>query len=372
VAALTFVVSVGAAAERKLLATVRQLFGASSIVVTGGGGFFLGGPRGEAVRLTLDDIEALAQELPAIEAWDPLQVLPQAQVRHGDRTRSVRLLGQSERSERVWDRTAARGEYFDAASVAGSARVAVIGETVARELFGDEDPLGAELLVGSVPFRVIGVLQRFGTDVHGIDRDNEIIVPISTLMRRVLNVDAIRAARLLVRDPALVEEAAREVKRILRERHALAPGQPDDFTVVTSVAVRRMVGRTERVLFLYLPLVAGVSLLAGAAVAASLMLASVNERTGEIGLRRAVGARSGDVRLQFLLETAVTTIAGGLGGILIGAGVGLLVASRMGLTGALPATAILLGIVVSVATGLLAGVLPARRAAMLQPADALR
>ncbi len=372
VAALTFVLSVGRAAERKILGTVRQLFGASSIVVSGGGGFFMGGPRGESARLTLDDIEAVVQQVPVIEAWDPIQVLPGAPARHGERSTTVRMMGQSERSERVWDRGASRGEYFDAAAVAGSARVAVIGETVVRDLFGNEDPLGAELLVGSVPFRVIGVLQRFGTDVHGMDRDNEIVVPITTAMRRVMNVDSIRAAKLLVRDPTQVGAVTAEVQRLLRERHHLVSGQPDDFIVVTSLAVQRMVGRIERILFLYLPLVASVALLAGAAVAASLMLVSVNERTGEIGLRRAVGARPSDIRSQFLVETAVTTLGGGLGGILIGSALALLMASRFGLSGVFSPTAILLGIVLSIGTGLLAGVLPARRAALLPPAEALR
>jgi putative ABC transport system permease protein len=372
VAAVTFVVSVGAAAEQKILTTVSQLFGASSIIVSAGGGFFMGGPRGEAARLTLDDIEALAREIPAIEVWDPMQVLPGASVRRADLATTARVLGQSERFERVWGRGASRGEMFDVTAVTGSARVAVVGETVARALFGTEDPLGGEVLIGPVPFRIVGVLQRFGTDLHGMDRDNEVVVPVSTAMRRLLNVDSIRAAKLLVRDPNAVEDATREVKRVLRERHGLAPGQPADFTIVTSVAVRLMVARTERVLFLYLPLVAGVSLLAGAAVAANLMLSSVSERTGEIGLRRAVGARPEDIRLQFLVETAMTTLAGGALGILLGEGAALIVADHLGLHGVLPGPAILLGLLLAGGTGLLAGVLPARRAALLQPADALR
>lgn len=372
IGALVFVLSIGGAAERKLLETVRQLFGASSIVVSSGGGFFMGGPRGEGARLTLDDVEAVAAELPGIEVWDPLQVLPGAEVRYGDRSTTVRLFGQSERAERVWGRGAARGEHLDAADVAGSARVAVVGETVVRELFGEEDPLGAEIRVGSVPLRVIGVLQRFGTDIHGMDRDNEIVVPITTAMRRLLNVDTISAAKLLVGDPAQVAATSGEVERLLRERHGLSAGQPDDFTVVTSLAVQRMVARTERILFLYLPLVAGVSLLAGGAVAASLMLASVSERVGEIGLRRAVGARPADIRLQFLVETAVTTLGGGLLGGALGTGVAMLAADRLGLRDAFSVGAIAAGLALSIAVGLLAGVLPARRAAALQPSEALR
>lgn len=372
VAALTLVVSIGEAGERKILATVRQLFGGSSILLSAGGTNFMGGPRGQAARLTLDDLEALARELPGIAAWDPQQVLSGAAVRYGEANGTARVLGQSERSEQVWGRGVSRGDFFDAAAVAGSARVALLGETVARELFADEDPLGAEILVGSVPLRVLGILEPFGTDVHGMDRDDEVVVPISTAMRRLLNVDTIQGAKLLVEDPKVVAETAREVRRFLRDRHALASGQPDDFSLITSVQVQEMVAKTRRVLFLFLPLAAAVSLLAGGVVAASLMLASVNERVGEIGLRRAVGARPRDIGRQFLLETAVTALGGGLAGIALGSWAAWLLAERLNLGDVLSPKAMLLGLLAAAMTGLLAGVVPAQRAARLAPADALR
>jgi putative ABC transport system permease protein len=284
----------------------------------------------------------------------------------------VRLLGQSERSPRVWDRGVSQGEYFDAAAVAGSTRVALVGETVARALFREEDPLGAEIQIGSVPFRVAGILERLGTDIHGMDRDNEIVIPISTAMRRVMNVDTIRAAKLLVRDPGRVEATAKEVRHLLRERHTLAEGQPSDFTLMTSTEVQRNVRQVERVLFVYLPLVAGLSLLAGGAVAATLMLSAVNARVGEIGLRRAVGARPRDIRLQFLVETAITAVGGGLVGAAIGTGLAIYLAGRMHLGVGVSPPALALGLALAAGTGLLAGVVPARRAARLEPAAALR
>ncbi|MEW6364814.1 MAG: ABC transporter permease [Acidobacteriota bacterium] len=371
VAALSFVVALGGAAVNKLLATVQQLFGASSIVVSSGGGFFMGGPR-DATRLTIDDIEAVVRDVPGIDTWDPMVVVPDASVRRGDRNCLVRLMGQSERAERAWSRGAERGRFIDATDVAGSARVALIGETAARALFAEDYPDGQDIQIGSVPFRVVGILERFGTDIHGMDRDNEIVIPVTTAMRRVMNVDSIRAAKLLVTEPADVEAVTREVSLALRARHRLAQGQPDDFTVINSVAVRQMVGRIERVVFLYIPLVTATSLLAALAVAASLMLASVNERTAEIGLRRAVGARPADIRLQFLLETAATTLAGGIAGVILGGLVTALVAARISLSARLGPGAIALGLALSLLTGLLAGVTPARRAALLRPSDALR
>jgi putative ABC transport system permease protein len=372
VAALTLVVSVGQGAERKILTTVRQLFGASSIIIVAQHSQLMGGPRPDASRLTLDDLEHVAEQLPGIEVWDPQQALVGASVRHGDAATTVRVLGQSERSERVWSRSVSRGEYFDATAVRSSARVALIGTTVARELFDGEDPLGTDILIGSVPFRVLGILESFGTDVHGMDRDNEVVVPISTAMRRLMNVDTIGAAKLLVKDPAQADEIARQAGQILRARHAVPAGQPDDFTIISSLEVQRMVGSIQRILMLYLPLVAGVALLVSGIVSATLMLVSVNERVGEIGLRRAVGARPEDIRLQFLIETAATTLGGGVAGIALGYAGAQFAASRLQLGEILSWQAVLLGIAVSAITGLLAGVWPARRAAKLNPAEALR
>lgn len=372
VAALTLVISAGQAAERKTIETVSRMFGDSAILIFDGGGHVMGGPRGQGTRLKLDDIDAIAKEIPNVESWDPQQGLPGGSVRHGDVAKQVRVMGESERSEHVWGRRASRGEYFDAAAVKTADRVAVIGETVVRRLFQDQDPLGAEIRIGSVPFRVIGVLEPWGTDPHGMDRDNEAIVPISTLMRRVTNVDTIASAKLLIRDSGAAERTRDEIRRILRERHALAANEPDDFTIITPAEVRGMVGQIRKVLFLYLPMVAGVALVVGGLVSAILMLVSVNGRTAEIGLRRAVGAEMGDIRLQFLVESAATTIAGGALGIALGYAGARGVAIHMHLGEVELFTAVLLGIVASIVVGLLAGVIPAMRAARLHPVDALR
>jgi len=371
VAALTLVVSVGQATERKMLKMVAQVFGDSSVMILDRGGQMMGGPRGPGARLKVDDIEAIAKQLPGIDAWDPQQGLS-TPVRHGEASDTAQILGESERSETVWNRKASRGEFFDQAAVTGSARVAVIGETVAKEVFKNEDPLGADIQIGAVPFRVIGILEPWGTDPHGMDRDNEIVVPITTLMHRLTNVDTISSAKLLVSDPARAEQMTPDISRILRERHRLTAGQPDGFSILTATEVRQMVGQVQRVLFLYLPLVAAVSLIAGGIVSTGLMLASVNERTGEIGLRRAVGARAEDIRLQFLFEAAATTVAGGIVGIALGYALSRLGASRMHLGDITPWTAALIGLATSTVVGVAAGLWPAVRAARLHPTEALR
>jgi putative ABC transport system permease protein len=371
VAALTLVVSVGQGVQAKVLKTVGQVLGDSSVLVMSGGSRILGSPRAGASRLTLDDLSAVAMDVDDIEAWDPQQDISSV-VRYRDATATVRILGQSERGERVWARTVTRGQYFDSPAVAAAERVAVIGETVARTLFSAEDPLDAEIRIGAVPFRVIGVLEPFGTDMHGMDRDNEIMVPISTLMRRLTNTDTIAAARLLIKNPARSEETAREIARILRARHALMTDQPDDFRLVTPTEVRKMTAWVRRVLLVFVPLVAGVILLVAGIVAATLMLSAVNERIAEIGLRRAIGARPEDIRLQFATETAVTILAGGVGGLMLGYAGARAVAARLQLGDTFSWEAVVVGIVAAALTGVLAGVLPARRAAQLHPADALR
>lgn len=373
VTALTLVVSVGQAFEGKMTTMFSRIFGDSAIVISDGGGRMMGGPHGPGIRLKIDDIEALAKELPGIQGWDPEQQLSGVDLKHGAATDSAAgIQGDSERFAQVWGRGLTEGEYFDTTAVRGSARVALIGETVAKELYPNQDPIGADLEIGSVPFRVIGVLEPWGTNPHGMDQDNFVVVPITTLMRRLTNVDTISTAKLIMSDPTQASQLSGGIRQILRQRHALDTGQPDDFTILTPIDAQKEIGSIKKVLFLYLPLVAGIFLVVGGFVAASLMLVSVNERVGEIGLRRAVGAQPGDIRLQFLIETAATTLAGGLAGVALGYLGARLGANKMHLQNILVWNAAFLGIAASTLTGLLAGLVPALRAARLNPADALR
>jgi putative ABC transport system permease protein len=356
-----------------MLTMFSRMFGDSAIMISDGGGRMMGGPRGPGIRLKVDDIDAIAKEIPSIQAWDPEEQLSGVDLKHGGATDSAAgIQGDSERFGQVWGRGLTEGEYFDATAVRGSARVALIGETVAKELYPNQDPIGADLEIGSVPFRVIGVLEPWGTNPHGMDQDNFVVVPITTLMRRLTNVDTISTAKLTMSDPSQASQLSEGIRQILRQRHALGAGQPDDFTILTPIDVQKEIGSIRKVLFLYLPLVAGIFLVVGGFVAASLMLVSVNERSGEIGLRRAVGALPGDIRLQFLIETAATTLTGGLAGIALGYLGARLGANKMHLQNILVWNAAFLGIAASTLTGLLAGLVPALRAARLNPADTLR
>ncbi len=372
VAALALLVSVGQAAEGKLLKTMRGIFGDATVIIVGGGSHTFGGPRAGPARLTMDDMDAVAKAVPDIDVWDP-QAEVATTVRHADATaNAVRVLGESEQWQRVAARDVVSGKSFEASDVSSSARVAIIGATVARKLFPNENPVDAEIRIGAVPFRVIGVLQTFGTDMHGMDRDNEIVVPVSTLTRRLTNVDAINAARMLIKDPSRQDDVAKSITQILRQRHGIDRDRPDDFTVVTASGMMKIVGTARKIMLLYLPLAGGVVLLVGGIIAAALMLGSVAQRVPEIGLRRAIGARPEDIRAQFLLESAATVVAGGALGLLAGWGGMHLVDTHMHLGSALSWRAVGIGMAASALVGLAAGVIPARRAARLHPVDALR
>lgn len=372
VTALTLVFALGKGAERKVLHTIGQFFSPCTILLTNGAGMVMVGQREQGARLTLDDLEAVARAEPKIELWDPLIVASTLQVRHESRSTTVRVVGGSERGERAWNRGVTDGEYFDATAVTHTARVALIGSTVARELLGPVESVGAEILVGSVPFRVVGTLEPLGIDAHGLDRDNEIVVPYTTMMRRVLNVDALSGAKILTRAPEDTSEVATRIRQVLRERHGLSDAMLDDFSLKTPTDVNRYFAQGKRVLFVFVPLASGICLLAGAIVTAALMLLSVNQRTAEIGLRRAVGATPRQIALQFAGEATLTSALGGSLGVALGVLGAQIIARRMALPDVQTWQPALLGLGVSCVFGLLASLLPARRAARLDPVQALR
>lgn len=386
VAALTGVVAYGRGTRRAVLDNFDRMFGGSTIILMAGGGAARAGPHetGLTATLTLDDLAAVAEAVPAVEAWDPLQMLGAFDVVAGETTRPIDIMGHSEAHEVVWNRGVSAGSYFGADDVARSARVAVVGERLVEELFGGIDPVGATIRIGGVPFEVIGVLDPVGIDPHGIDKDREIHVPITTAMRRLANRDWITTAKLAVRESADLDAVMRRVEDVLRPRHALGPREPDDFRMITPVQVEDAIASGDRLFTVLLPVIAGIALLVGGIVVANLMLVSVSGRRAEIGLRKAVGARDRDIGAHFLFESVAVTLLGGVlalgvarlalallgGASTVARGAASGPGARVPLT--LPWEVALLGVGAAVLVGVVAGVGPARRAAATEPTDALR
>jgi putative ABC transport system permease protein len=373
VTALTVILAIGRGTQKDILDRMQRMLGGSTVVLRSGGGQFRMGAHGPpTTTLKLEDLHAIDSEMNEVLAADPWMQGRQTDVLYGGRTARIGIVGHSEKAELVWDRSVTRGSYFTAADVASVARVALVGEVVVRDLFDGRDPIGEQIRIGSVPFQVIGVLAHEGIDPHGIDKDNEIIIPISTIMRRFLNVDYIIGAKFLLKDGTDLDNAVLDITDILRRRHSLGPDQPNDFMMMTPVQVQHRVKSSNRVFTVFLPLVSAVSILIGGIIVANLMLMTVQDRRSEIGLRKAIGARARDIRLQFLVESAAVTGLGGVFAIIAGIAILQVLAHLIGTPTQMPWAAALLGVASAIVVGIIAGVAPARRAAQLDPVQTLR
>lgn len=374
VLALTLVVAIGQGTRDSVMGNIERMFAGNSILLSAGGGGMMGGPRadGPTTTLVMEDLDAILSTVPGVTVIDPMVMANEREVVYQGNSSSVRVIGHSENHEEVWNRGVSRGAFFGAAEVRSSARVALVGETLVQDVFEGADPIGFQLRVGTVPFEVIGVLDSMGIDPHGWDRDNEVVIPVTTMMRRVMNIDYVQSAKMLVSDAGDLDGAVLAIEDLLRERHSLAEGEANDFSMITPTQVQEMVGSMNRVFTLFLPLLAGVALLIGGIVVANLMLMGVNERRSEIGLRKAVGANASDIRTQFFLESALVTLVGGVLALIVAAIVLYFVSRGMEIPSIMPWQAALLGLGAAVIVGIAAGVLPARRASELDPVTTLR
>jgi len=273
--------------------------------------------------------------------------------------------------------TIASGKNFEPADLTGAGKVVLLGETVARNLFGDGDPVGQIVRVRKVPMEVIGVLERKGQSIQGLDQDDMILMPISTARNRVLGGNqakqrSVHSMSVKIREGADMVRAEAEMRTLMRQRHRLQPGQDDDFSVRNLSEVLGAREESTRIMTLLLAAVASESLLVGGIGIMNIMLVSVTERTREIGLRMAVGARSRDILSQFLVEAVTLAMVGGICGILLGIGGSYVIAQFAGWRTALSAGAIMLAVGFAAAVGVFFGFYPARKASRLLPIDALR
>ena len=377
VGAVIVMIAVGTGAQKRVEEQIRAL--GSNLLLVMSGARTQGGVRlalGSGQTLSEDDAIAINREIPEALAAPALR--GGAQVVWGNANWSTQIYGTTPEylQAREWPIAAGRG--FEPAEVSGAGKVCLVGGTVARELFGSTDPIDQVIRIKRVPFTVIGVLATKGQSLMGTDQDDIIIVPLATARGRVLG-SASQAKQRAVStiwvkaaegyDTKLVEE---QVRALLRQRHRLQPGADDDFSLRNLQEVMSAQEASSRVLALLLAAVASVSLLVGGIGIMNIMLVSVTERTREIGLRMAVGARTRDILGQFLVEAVTLSLIGGLVGVGLGVAASLAIGDLLGWRVVLAPEAIGLAVAFAFAIGVFFGFYPARKAARLSPVEALR
>jgi putative ABC transport system permease protein len=379
VAAVIVMIAVGGGAQAKVEDQIRSL-GSNLIIVFSASSTFTGARGGAGTLQTIseDDGYAIARELP-----DEIQTAAPAlrgsgQVIAGNANWSSVFYGVTPEYFEAREWAIAEGRAIEQAEVNSAAKVAVIGQTVATNLFGDASPIDQVIRIRKVPLTVIGVLDKKGQNMSGSDQDDIVLLPISTARKRVLGATALAKSRSVgsisvkVRQGADMKEAEEKMRQLLRQRHRLQPGQDDDFNVRNLSEILQTQEESSRVLAMLLAAVASVSLLVGGIGIMNIMLVSVTERTREIGLRMAVGARARDILTQFLVEAVTLSLIGGVVGILLGIGGAFLVGELAGWRIALSTASIVLAVGFAAAVGIFFGYYPARKASRLLPIEALR
>jgi len=378
VAAVIVMVAMSSGARALVTEQVGSL-GANLLLILPASGVSGGALLGAGTRPTLteDDAWAMARDLPALEAAVPA-VIGSGQVVRGARNWATAIVGSTPEYLVARDWQLVAGRVFGSGEARAAAKLAVLGATAAEKLFGEADALGGTVRIERVPFTVIGLLAPKGQSVQGDDQDDIVLVPLATAKRRLTGgghevdrrtVDYILAK---VRAPELMADAERQVRALLRQRHRLREGAPDDFTVENLDDLVATADQVGRALGLLLGAVASISLVVGGISIMNIMLVSVTERTREIGLRLALGARARDIRNQFLMEAVVLGALGGMVGIALGVAVSIAIAGLAGWPALVSLSAILLAFGFAAGVGLIFGLVPALRAARLQPVEALR
>ena len=372
VAAVITMVGLGQGASAEVKEQVNRL-GQNVVLIFPGsrqlGGVSIGG--GSANTLTTEDARALREEIPEVIAASP-EVRSQRVLVYGNRNWFSRVYGQTADYLQIRQWPIESGEMFTEEHVERAALVAVVGQTIVEELFEGADPIGETIRVRGLPLTIIGVLSYKGSSLMGSVQDDIVIVPYTTAFQRISGRSHAMVINVQVYDDDSMEIARAKMEDLLRERHRLAPHQENDFTIQTQEEVAQAATETSRVMTWLLASIAAISLFVGGIGIMNVMLVSVTERTREVGLRLAVGARSPDVMLQFLIESVILCLIGGIGGILLGVISTEMIARYAGWPAFFSTTAMVVAFSVSAAVGLFFGFYPAWKASRLDPIEALR
>jgi putative ABC transport system permease protein len=377
VAAVITMIAVGQGATNRVQDQMKGLGSNIMLVLPGGvttGGVRLGAQTGQA--LSEEDALAIAKEVPEVQVAAP-SMRTGAQVVAGNSNWSTSVFGTTNDYLEAREWPLETGRTFEAAEMQGSAKVAIIGLTTAQQLFGDADPMDQVIRIKKIPVTIVGVLAKKGQNMLGQDQDDIVIVPIGTYRNRIQGGNSGKTKRVgsisvKVREGQSMKLAEENIKDLLRQRLKVQPGADEPFSVRNLTEILQAQEASSRIMTLLLAAVAGISLIIGGIGIMNIMLVSVTERTREIGLRMAVGARGKDILTQFLIEAVTLSVIGGAIGVLLGAGATWAVGYFAGWEVSMTASSIFLATVFSAVVGVFFGFYPARRASKLLPIQALR
>jgi len=372
VGAVIAMVGIGNGAKAQVEARIAAL--GQNVIMVFSGSINRGGVHsgfGGAGTLTVEDAAAIARDVPGVAAISP-EVRTGGQVMAGNNNWSTSIMGESPDylTIRQWD--LADGTMFSDTDVRSAAKVCVLGKTTADKLFPEDDPVGKNIRIKNVPVKVLGVLHSKGVSMFGSDQDDTVLVPYTTAMKRFAGVTTLRSINVQAATPEQMAEVQRSITDLLHQRHRIQPGADDDFMLRNQQELSEAMTATTEVMTALLAAIASVSLLVGGIGIMNIMLVSVTERTREIGIRMAVGARGRDILLQFLIEAVVLSSTGGLLGILCGVGGAKLITMIKEWPTLVSANSIIIAFAFSAAVGVFFGFYPARKASQLDPIDALR
>ncbi|HEU4509515.1 MAG TPA: ABC transporter permease [Pyrinomonadaceae bacterium] len=374
VSAVIAMVSIGQGASASVQAQIESI-GTNLLFVSAGaqnvGGVRSGTGDTGTNTLTVEDLDAIKREVPSVSMVTP-NVNARSQLVAGNMNWNTAVTGVSEEYPEIRKWPVATGSFFTDSDVRTAARVIVIGQTLADNLFPGADPIGQDLRVQNLPFRIVGVMNRKGQDPQGRDQDDVAFAPYTTVQKKILGRDRIQIAFVSAISQDATYTAQSQITELLRQRHKLTASEPNDFTVRNMTDVAEAANETSKTMTILLACIAGVSLLVGGIGIMNIMLVSVTERTREIGIRMAIGARSSAVRSQFLIESIVLSLTGGTVGIVLGVVLSLAIPAFLGWPTLVSMMAIVGSVLFSAAVGIFFGYYPARKAASLDPIEALR
>jgi putative ABC transport system permease protein len=375
VSAVIAMIAVGSGAKKRIEEQIASMGSNLLIVLSGSstsGGFRFG--SGTVPTLTVDDAKAIVTEIPAVKYVAP-NLSGVAQVVFGNQNWSTIVNGTTPEVLDIRDWPLAAGRPFTQQDVDGATKVCLLGKTVAENLFGGIDPIGQIIRIKKVPFTVIGVLAPKGQTTMGSDQDDTIFVPLTTAQKKLFGMQfpgMVRVIAVQAKEPEVMNEAEEQITDLLRQRHHIQPSQENDFTVRNLTEIMASAEQSAKVMSLLLGAIASISLIVGGIGIMNIMLVSVTERTREIGIRMAVGAKGRDILLQFLIESLVLSLIGGTLGIGIGIAGTLVLSTFTQWPTLFSIQAIFLAFLFSGSVGVFFGFYPARKASLLNPIEALR